>query len=489
VELVAFGLSHRTAPLEIRERLAIPQDALAHTLTELVRAPAVREVMVLSTCNRTEVYAVVDRGVAAERLLASTLSARRGAPMDRIEPHLYHYAGADAVRHLFRVAASLDSMVLGEPQILGQVKEAYAAAQAAKTIGPLLGRCLERAFAVAKRARTDTGVGRSSASVASVAVELARTIFDTLEQREVLVVGAGDMGALAARHLRAAGAATVGVVNRTAARGQALAEALQGQYHPWSSLDERLVRADIVLTTTNSDVPVVTLAQTRRIMKARRWRSLFLIDLAVPRDVEPEVKSIDGVFLFDMDGLQQVADEHRSHRAREAQAAEAMVAQEVERFMGWTRSLGVVPTLRELRERCEAMARTEALRTVASLKEHLRLVRQTPGEGDLEQHLDEAVRQLADAIVNKVLHHPLTALKRESAAGDAEGGAFVQSARRLFGLAELPETGHPNEAGDAPPTAPANGVKDDGDPVPLADPQNTTASESIGELRHATRMR
>lgn len=425
-ELLVVGLSHRTAPLEVREKLAFPEATHAGTLRQLLELPSLGEAMLISTCNRVEIYAVTRASWPAAGAAAACghvrdyLSRIKGYEPARLEPHLYDHIGPAAVKHVFRVAASLDSLVVGEPQILGQLKDAYARATEAGCVGPLLKRCLERAFGVAKRVRTETAISRGGANVSSVAVELARRIFGELAGKRVLVVGAGKMSDLAARHLRADGALEILVTNRSPERAHALAAKVDGVARPWEELEALLYGCDIVISSTGSTVPILTREVVRRVMKARRHRPLFLIDIAVPRDVDPAVGKLDGVYLFDIDDLEKVVAENLKEREKEAAAGERIVEAETAQFLAWLRSQGVVPTIKDLRERFTQIARAEAERTLASLGGAV---------GPKEQ---QAIRYMAEAIVNKLLHSPLMALKK----GDAEADLLVAATRRLFALPE-----------------------------------------------------
>lgn len=438
-ELVVVGLSYRTAPLDVREKLAFPEDAIAGALRDLNTLPCIGEALIVSTCNRVELYAATRAGVglatsstAAAGELRSFLATSRGVAAERISAHLYDRSGPAAVKHIFRVASSLDSLVVGESQILGQLKNAYGLATQHGCVGPLLGRCLERAFGVAKRVRTETEIARGSANVSSVAVELAKKIFGDLAGRLVLVVGAGKMSDLAARHLRADGAAEILVTNRSPERAEELARKVDGQARPFAELEQLLGLADIVISSTGSRDPVIGRDLMKRVVKARRHRPIFLIDIAVPRDVEPEVAKLDGVYLFDIDDLERVVAENLKERHKEADAAERIVEAEAAQFLAWLRAQGVVPTIKELRERFGQVARGEVERTLASIG------------GQLDERGQKSVRAMADAIVNKLLHTPLTTLKQ----GDAEEAeALVAATRRLFAL--------PDEAAAAAAPAPA----------------------------------
>jgi glutamyl-tRNA reductase len=412
--LCVLGLSHKTAPVEVRERMAFSDEALPEALRRLIALPGVGEAMIVSTCNRVELYAGLDGDDAlgeARRFLVDG----RALPAD-LAAHLYAHDGEAALTHLFRVAASLDSMVIGEPQILGQVKLAYAMAVEQGTVGPVLSRALPRAFALAKRVRSETEIARTSASIASAAVELAAQIFGELRGRHVLVVGAGKMGDLSARHLKSAGIGELHVVNRTRERAVELAARLGGVAAGWDELDLLLGKVDIVLCSTGAREPVIGRERVEHAMRARRGRWLFFIDIAVPRDVDPSVGGIENVYLYDVDALERVVAGNRAGRAREADEAEDMVREEVRRFARVERTQGVVPVIKALRGRFLDVARAEAERAGSRV----------------------SPQQLAEAIANKLLHAPLTALKRH--AGDAshgsEGDALAEAVRELFDLPE-----------------------------------------------------
>jgi glutamyl-tRNA reductase len=378
----------------------------------------VREGLIVSTCNRVEALAGVE-SPGALAAIRHFLAETRGVDAELFAAHAYELAGLEAVRHIFRVASSLDSMVVGEPQILGQVKDAFGAAQHAGTLGTLLDRCLTRAFAVAKKVRTETRIAAGAASVSSVAVDLAERIFGKLDGRLVLVIGAGEMADLAARHLHAAGCADILCVNRTYERAVELAARVEGQARRWEDLDGLLATVDIVISSTGATEPILGVDRVARVMKARRWRSLFLIDIAVPRDIEGRVGDLDNVYRFDIDDLEKVVAENMKERQKEATRAEKIVEAEAVDFLAWLRSQGVVPVIKQLRERFTQVARGEAERTIAAL----------PSLGERERR---SVQAMADAIVNKLLHPTLTALKRE---GAGEGGEeLVEATRRLFAL-------------------------------------------------------
>ena len=431
--MFVIGLSHRTAPVDVREALAVGDEALQEQLR--AAAALCGEAMVLSTCNRYELYGRLPDGDSHQEFLAgveSLFTRAHSAARD----HLYRLHGEPAIRHLFRVASSLDSMVLGEPQILGQVKQSFQLAQSAGTIGSTLGAALPHAFLVAKRVRTETAIGVNSASVASVAVSLASQIFGQLRGHPVLLVGAGKMAELCARHLREASADQFLVVNRTRARADELAARLSGTSHDWSELEALLGRAAVVLCSTGSRDPVLRAELIARVMKARRGRWLLLIDIAVPRDVEPQVGQLDNVYLYDIDALQAVVTDNLSERQREATAAEQIIAGELSRFAAREREGGVVPVIKALRAYAQGVAQAEVARVTPRLG----------GLGDRERKL---VQQLADGIVNKLLHGPLTALKR-SAAEPEPAGDLLGAIRTLWPLEGLIASG-----ADEPPELPA----------------------------------
>jgi len=417
--LFVAGLSHRNAPVELREQLAVEDDKLRELLHDLQASDALHEVMVLSTCNRVEVYGVADVPGEARALVFRSLCRHRGLDLAAVEPILYTHLDADAVHHAFRVSASLDSMMLGEPQILGQVKDAFALAQACGTVGPQLHPLFSQAFNVAKRVRTETGIARHAVSVSFAAVELARKIFDGLGGRAVLLVGAGKMSELAAKHLVAQGAFPIYVANRTWARAQDLARALSGTAVPWDELLTALAAVDIVVTSTGASAPVITRAAVSRVMHGRRARPLFFIDIAVPRDAEPGVDVLDDAYRYDIDDLKQVVDANLRERAREAQRAESLVEREVGKFVVRQSDAEVIPTIVSLRARLEDIRLGEVRKTLARLP-------------DAGPETLAAIEALSTAMVNKILHAPITKLRESSRAGASR--SWLELVHELFGL-------------------------------------------------------
>jgi len=415
--LVIVGLNHRVAPVAVREQLAFTAAELPGVLARLVELPGVQEGAIVSTCNRVEVVLTTEFDGDPTGEVADFLAGERGMARAAFEPHLYVRANRDAVRHLFRVAASLDSMVVGEPQILGQMKDHYAHAAAAGTSGIVLHKAFHRSFAVAKRVRTETGVAEKSVSVASVAVELTRTIFETLEDKTAMLIGAGKMSELVARHLRAQGIAGIVVANRTFDHAVELAREFGGVPVPFERMSDYLGTADVIIGSAATADYVVTQALVQDLLKARRQRPMFFVDLAVPRNFDPAINDLDNVYLYDIDDLAQTTADNTNERERERVRAEAIVEGEIDGFWRWLTSLEAVPTIVAIREKVEGIRRGELDKALASLKD------QAPRHRAL---LDA----LTSSIVNKILHAPLSLLRRDGVAEGQRG--LVASARQLF---------------------------------------------------------
>jgi len=410
-ELHLVGLSHKSAPVAVREKVALGGDELKDAMSSLAGRPGVSEAMVVSTCNRVECYVYGESLEEARRFfLERTADA---------EEHLYVHSGRDAVRHLFRVAASLDSMVVGEPQILGQVKESYGLAAAAQSAGAFVSRLCNRAFATAKRVRSETEIARGAGSVSQVAVELVEKIFGDLRDRAVLLVGAGKMGALSAKALRDLGADRILVTNRSPEKARALAGEIGATAEPWEGLTSLLALADVVIVSTGAPTYVITQELAAHVMKARRGRSICLIDLAVPRNVDPACGQQDNVYAYDIDDLQKVVVQTHTARAEEALRAEAIVEAEVMAFAQERETRAALPVLAELRRRAEQIARVEADRTLSHLG------------AKLDEKGRKSVEAMAQAIVNKLLHGPTARLKEAAASGDSD---LPGAAAELFGV-------------------------------------------------------
>jgi glutamyl-tRNA reductase len=415
MKILLTGLNHKTAPVELRERLAIAPEALAGETRALISHPGIREGLILSTCNRVELLVCYEGG---EPELASYLNERFAVDSQSLQPHLYQHRESEAVLHLFRVAASLDSMVVGEPQILGQVKESYAAARSVGAVGGNLERLLQGAFSAAKKVRTETQIGASSVSIASVAVDLARKIFGSLEGKRVLLVGAGKMSELAARHLMQHGAGSLLISNRTHERALSLAQKFKGHVVRFDDLHARADEADILITSTGSPEFIFRTPHAQQFLHRRRNRPMFIIDIAVPRDVDPEINRLDGIFLYDIDDLQSVAVSNLSDRGREAQRAEEILEHELARYQRRIETLDVVPALVGLQAAAEDMRQAELRRAQS------RLQSLTPAQ-------QNAVEVLTRGLVNKFLHQPLQALKAAAREGDL---VTVEAIRAAFGL-------------------------------------------------------
>lgn len=427
--LVFVGLSHRTAPIEVRERLALSKDLQADLLDRLRSSDAIGEACVLSTCNRVEVYAALPRHVEqgpealtrAARVVGGALTEIGGPDVDRA---LVTHAGFEALRHLYRVASSLDSLVVGEPQILGQLKEAVAFATDRGALGRTLGRAMHRALFVGKRVRTETGIGEGQVSVASIAVDLACEIFGDVSGKAALLVGAGDMAEGAAKLLVKEGVRLI-VVNRSFERAERLAREVGGEAKEWGELNWCLVEADIVVSSTASPDYVITRAGMKSIRKARRGRAIFFIDIAVPRDVEPSVNELDDVYLYDIDDLEQIADSSQKSREAEAHKAEAIVEAEVAAFETWRVERSMAPAIVGLRARVKATLVSELERSLSHKLRHL-------GEED-----KRALAAMVEAATNKLCHRPSTRLKQLAA--DSRGVDALDVLTDLFDLPKLSE--------------------------------------------------
>ena len=422
MEILVVGLSHKTAPIELRERLNVPEQELPKPLEMMGEAADLVERMLVATCNRVEVYAVTEGSVAkAAEAITDCLSAYRNVEKAAFVDKLYVHTAAEAVRHVFRVASSLDSMVVGEPQILGQVKAAYSVAQAREATGIILNNLMEQAFHVAKRVRSETAIASSAVSVSSAAVELARKIFGDLTGRSVLILGAGEMAELALRHLLDDGVRSVLVANRSYDRAVALARQFEGRAVTFESFRQEMVGADIVISATSAPHAILKKEDMQAVIHQRRHRPIFLIDIADPRDIDPTCNEVDNVYLYNIDDLQSLVEANLKERRREAERAEPIIEREVGVFLTWLRSLDVVPTIVSLRQRLEEIRGAELQKALGRI-------------GDLTPDQREAITGLSHAMINKILHQPMTELKRRAALQD--GHLYTNVLRRLFGLEE-----------------------------------------------------
>jgi glutamyl-tRNA reductase len=419
MKLLIAGLSHKTAPVEIRERLAFRPEALGAALADLKSRPGVTEACILSTCNRVEITLTTGDDADPNAIVDAFLAEHKAAAAERVGPHLYRHEGREAVHHLFRVAASLDSMVVGEPQILGQLKAAYAAAKGCGAVCGWLEGLLSRAFSVAKRVRSETGIGQMAVSVSFAAVELARKIFGSLEHRTVMVVGAGKMSELAARHLRRSGASHVFVTNRTHGKAVELAALFQGTPVEYSRFVSMLPEVDILITSSGAPEYILHKDEMQKVIAARRNKPMFLIDIAVPRNIEPAVNELDNIFLYDIDDLQGVVNANLRERMKEADHAEILVKEEVERMMARLKVAEVTPMIVGLQEQLEQIRCGE-----------LEKVRRKYGPFTAEQEL--AMEALTRGIVNKIAHGPISQLRTH--AGRPDGAHVVAAIKRVFQL-------------------------------------------------------
>jgi glutamyl-tRNA reductase len=421
MNLILIGMNHKTAPLDLRERLSISCEGAIHPLREIMKIPKMDGVIYLSTCNRVEVLAQTIQIRETAEGLQDFILQHGNLSREELIRCLYVYENQEAVRHLFRVTSSLDSLVMGEPQILGQVKDAYRQAVDNGTTGIILNKIMHYAFRVAKRVRTETGLAANAVSVSFAAVELSKKIFGGLQGKTVLLIGAGEMSELAARHLINYGAAQILIANRTPARAQQMAEEFHGRAVLLDEIEETLRDVDIVISSTGAPGYVITAGMVAAALRRRKNRLLFLIDIAVPRDIDPAAGALENVFLYNVDNLQDIVDENVRGRMQEAQKAEVIINEEVSRFDRWYNTLAVVPTIISLKEKADGVIRGELDRSSAWM-----------------QHLTQEDRNnieiLAGSIVNKILHDPIISLKEESQ--DYAAIPYVAALRRLFKMEE-----------------------------------------------------
>jgi glutamyl-tRNA reductase len=421
MEIVLIGLSHKTAPVEVRERFFSPQEKGEGFLGRLMGLPVIREGLVLCTCNRMEVTAVVEGGDDWANRLRDFLAEAAGMMGSDLEPYLYVLRGEDAVKHIFRVTASMDSMILGEPQILGQVKEAYRQAAENKAAGLILNKLFHRSFFVAKRVRTETKMATQAVSVSFAAVELAKKIMGNLDDKRAMLIGAGEMSELSARHLISQGVREIWVTNRTASRAMDLAQELGGRAVPFQDFPPMLKEVDIVVSSTGSTHYIIHKEQLTGVIRARKNKPMFFIDIAVPRDVDPAINEIDNIYVYDIDDLQGVVESNKEERRKEIQKAEEIVEQGAESFKRWLSSLEVLPTILDLRQRLEKIRKEEMDKTLALLK-------------NASEEEKKALNLMTQSIINKILHHPLSLLKHQGNRG--QGELYVDMTRKIFHLDE-----------------------------------------------------
>jgi len=421
MNIIVVGLNHKTAPVEIREKISFQPAMLEEAHGKLLQTQGVTEGMILSTCNRVEVYSCVNDIESGIREVKGFLSAFHGLPLERFEEHLFVCSAEDALRHLFRVASSLDSMVVGEPQILGQLKDAYQTSCKYTAAGVILNKLLHRAFSTAKRVRTETKIASSAVSISYAAVELAKKIFGSLDGKVVMLVGAGEMCELAAKHFINSGIKDIYVTNRTFERAERLAEEFKGTPVNFNEFQHTLHKVDIVLSSTGATHYIIKPEDVTEALKARKQKPMFFIDIAVPRDIDPKVNDIDNVYLYDIDDMQGVIEANVKGRSKEAEKAEGIIAEELKVFIHWLKTLDLTPTIVGIRERGEEIRRKELEKALAYLN-------------GLSPEQIKVLESLTSAIVNKLIHHPIVALKTH--AKDHYRDMYLEVARNMFDLAE-----------------------------------------------------
>ena len=417
--LVLVGVNHKTTPVEIREKLAFNQAKLEASLEELVSSPEIIENIILSTCNRVEIYARVENTDHGIQLLQDFICDYHSISRGNLDQYFYSFCDNQAVEHLFRVSSSLDSMVLGEAQILGQVKDAYSTARSFSSTGMVLNQLFEKAFNVAKKVREETGISERGVSISSAAVELAKKIFEDLENHSVMLVGTGEMAELAAKHLISYGVKTVYVASRTYERAAALAQTLNGCALDFEAFKEEMHKADIIITSTAAPTFIIQKEMVEKAIQKRKNKPIFLIDIAVPRDIAPEVNELENVYLYDIDDLQNVVNANMEERQKEAENAMDIIKHEVTKFNNWFSTLDAVPTIVEMRNRAEGMRKIEVEKNLKNM-DHL------------STNDKESIHLLTQSIVNKILHKPTINLKKKTQSQD--GHIYLKAIRHLFHL-------------------------------------------------------
>jgi len=419
--IILTGVNHTTAPVKIREKLAFADDGVSAALDALIALPEIHEVVLFSTCNRVEILFSTSDAPSASTAVTNCICEMKDLSPDELLSVLYSHEDDAAVRHVFRVASGLDSMIVGEPQIFGQVKKAYRQAVKRNTSGIILNRLIHRTFFVAKRVRSETGIGDSAVSISYAAIELAKKIFGSLEGRKVLLVGAGEMAELAVEHLVANRAGTIWVANRTLERAMALARTFNGTAVSFEEIPELLASADIVVSSTGAHGLIITRKQVKGVMRSRKNRPLFFIDIAVPRDIDPDINKLENAYVYDIDDLKEIIDDNLAERRKEAVKAERIVNESVIQFRSWYNSLDVVPTVVALRKKITVIARSEAEKTLGPLK-------------NLDDSDREAVLRMTEAIVSKIMHEPTDFLKTRVDRKNKH--RYLDTVKRLFNLDE-----------------------------------------------------
>ena len=419
VNLILVGVNHKTTPVEIREKLAFTKGKIEESVDRLFNFPDIIEHTILSTCNRVEIYARANCQDSAIKAIKQFICDFHEVSPVELEDHFYSYRNEEAVEHLFRVSSSLDSMILGEAQILGQVKDAYSLAKDLRSTGLVLNQLFEKAFSIAKKVREETGIAERSVSISSAAVELAQKIFDDLENRTVMLVGTGEMAELAAKHLISYGVKTVYVTSRTYDRAANLARTLNGSALDFEAFKNELHRADIVITSTSASNFIIKKEMVEKAIHERKNKPIFFIDIAVPRDIEPDINDLENVYLYDIDDLHVVVSANMKEREKEAENAMNFISQEVTKFNNWVGTLDAVPTIVEIRKKAENIRMQEIEKTLKKVSY-------------LSEDDKKLLRQMSSSIVNKILHKPTIKLKQKAQSED--GHVYLKAIRHLFHL-------------------------------------------------------
>src|SRR3990172_3231575 len=419
MHIVVVGLSHKTAPVEIREKLSFPSQTIGEPLNRLCSSYGINEGVIISTCNRVEVFAVTREFEKGLWQVKKFLSDYHNIPLQELDEHLYSHTSEDAVKHLFRVCSGLDSMVLGEPQILGQAKDSYGYSLQHHTAGVIINKLFHKSFSVAKRIRTETKIGSNAVSISYAAVELAKKIFSSLTDKTVMLIGAGEMAELAAKHLLSNGVQEILVANRTYERAIEMAKSFNGTPIMFREFSHHLKKVDIVIASTAAPQFIIHPEQIQEVIKERKNRSMFFIDISVPRNIDPLVNNIDNIYLYNVDDLQGVVEANLKERAKEAKEAEAIIHEELGNFHRWVKSLDVVPTIVALKKKFEEIRKGEMEKALS-------------GMNNLQEKDKETIDAMTKAIINKVVHDPVTHLKKE--ADKVEGDFYIEAARKLFNL-------------------------------------------------------
>ena len=419
VNLILVGVNHKTTPVEIREKLAFTKGKIEESVNHLFNFPDIIEHTILSTCNRVEIYARANSQDSAIKSIKQFICDFHQLSLVELEDHFYSYSNKEAVEHLFRVSSSLDSMILGEAQILGQVKEAYSLARDLRSTGLVLNQLFEKAFSIAKKVREETGIAERSVSISSAAVELAQKIFDDLENHTVMLVGTGEMAELAAKHLISYGVKTIYVTSRTYERAANLARTLNGSALDFEAFKNELHRADIVITSTSAPNFIIKKEIVEKAIHERKNKPIFFIDIAVPRDIEPDVNDLENVYLYDIDDLQVVVSANIKEREKEAKNAMNLISQEVTKFNNWVGALDAVPTIVEIRKKAENIRKQEIEKTLKKISH-------------LSEDEKQLLRQMSSSMINKILHKPTIKLKQKTQSED--GHVYLKAIRHLFHL-------------------------------------------------------